>query len=198
MEQNFQTSFIPKKPIVPERAEASRPVGPFTIIALFALFTVLLATGGLFFYKQIAVKNIESMKRNLELAQNRFEPGKIAELQVLDKRLSAANEILANHTAVTPIFQMLERATLKTIRFTDFDYELGEDKNLPVKIKMSGQAVGYRSIALQSDSFAKNKNFIDPVFSNLTLDKNGNVLFDLEFSVDSAFLNYKQTLPTEN
>lgn len=198
MEQNFQTSFIPKKPIVPERTEASRPIGPFTIIALFVLFTVLLATGGLFFYKQLTAKNIDSMKRNLELAQNRFESGKIAELKVLDKRLGAANEILANHIAVTPIFQMLERATLKTVRFTDFSYELGEERSLPVAVKMSGQAVGYRSIALQSDLFAKNKNFIDPVFSNLTLDKTGNVLFDLEFSVDPAFLNYKQTLPTES
>ena len=53
---------------------------------------------------------------------------------------------------------------------------------------MSGLAIGYRSVALQSDLFAQNKNLIDPVFSNLTLDDKGNVLFDLEFSVDPSLL----------
>ena len=65
---------------------------------------------------------------------------------------------------------------------------------------MSGQAIGYRSIALQSDLFTtrdEGKNFIDPVFSNLTLDAKGNVLFDLEFSVDPSFVDYKQMLSTE-
>ena len=63
---------------------------------------------------------------------------------------------------------------------------------------MSGQAVGYRSVALQSDLFAKNKYFLDPVFSNLSLDEKGNVLFDLDFSVDLNFVNYKRTLLTES
>ena len=56
---------------------------------------------------------------------------------------------------------------------------------------------GYRSIALQSDLFSKNKNFIDPIFSNLSLDDKGNVLFDLGFSVDMNFLAYKQVIKTE-
>ena len=63
---------------------------------------------------------------------------------------------------------------------------------------MSGIAIGYRSVSLQSDLFAKNKNLIDPIFSNLTLDNSGNVLFDLNFLVDPVFVNYKQTLLTEN
>jgi hypothetical protein len=62
---------------------------------------------------------------------------------------------------------------------------------------MTGLAVGYSSVALQSDLFAKNKNLIDPVFSNLVLDEKGNVIFDLEFSVDPSFVDYKQMLLTE-
>jgi hypothetical protein len=58
--------------------------------------------------------------------------------------------------------------------------------------------LGYRSIALQSDLFTQNKNLIDPVFSNLTLDNSGNVLFDLEFLVDPSFVNYKQAFLTES
>ena|SRR3989338_514600 len=194
MDQNFQTSFIPKKPIIKERAVSSRPVGPLVIISLFILFTVLVATGGLYFYKKLTAKNIESMKENLKLAQNRFEPSKITELQTLDKRLRAGNEILSAHVAVTPIFTELGKITMKTVRFLAFSYTRGEERNAPVKVEMKGQAVGYRSVALQSDLFTKNKNFIDPIFSNLTLDQAGNVLFDLDFSIDPTFLDYKQTI----
>lgn len=136
------------------------------------------------------------MENTLTLAKNRFEPSRITELQVLDKRLRAAKEILDKHIAVTPVFTAFQDLTMKTVRYTKFNYTLETDKNTAVNIKMSGQAIGYRSIALQSDLLATNKNLIDPVFSNLTLDNAGNVLFDLNFSVKSSFVNYKQAVLT--
>ncbi len=198
MEPNFQTSFIPKKPIIEERVTTPRTVGFFTAVSLFILFTVLLSSAGLYFYKGVLNKNIAQMENDLNLAKNRFEPSKITELQTLDKRLRASSAILAKHIAVTPIFQALQTLTLKTIRYTKFSYEIGEDPSAKISVKMSGLAIGYRSIALQSDLFARNKNLIDPVFSNLTLDDKGNVLFDLEFSVDPSFVDYKQLLLTQN
>jgi len=194
MEQNFQTSFIPKKPILREEAVASRPVSIFLVISLFIFFTTLLAIGGLYFYKTMVAKKILDLENTLNLAKNRFEPSKITELQVLDKRLMAASEILSKHVTVLPIFKALEQLTMKTVRFTKFDYSLGTEERATINVKMSGVAIGYRSIALQSDLFAKNKNLIDPIFSNLTLDNNGNVVFDLEFSVEPNFVNYQQAL----
>jgi hypothetical protein len=196
MEQNFQTSFIPKKPIIEERAVSSRPVNLLTIISIFIFFAVILASGGLYFYKGILAKNIASMSNDLTLAKNRFEPSKINQLQVLDKRLRASDIILSNHITISPIFQALQALTMKTVRYTKFSYSFGDNKK--VNVKMSGQAVGYRSIALQSDLFAKNKYLLDPVFSNLSLDDKGNVLFDLEFLVDPSFIDYKQMLLTQS
>jgi hypothetical protein len=198
MEQNFQTSFIPKKPILKESTVSARPISIFLIVSLFILFTVLLATGGLYFYKGIVVKKIAGMENTLNLAKNRFEPSKITELQIFDKRLRASSEILAKHFTIIPIFNALEQITMKSVRFTKFSYDLGTEESSSINIKMSGIAIGYRSVALQSDLFAKNKNLIDPVFSNLTLDNSGNVIFDLDFSVDPAFVNYKQTLMTQS
>jgi len=195
MEQNFQTSFIPKKPMVEEHVAYPRPISLLAIIAVFILFTVLLATGGLFFYKTVASKNLKTMANNLTIAQNRFEPAKIKELQVLDKRLTAADEILSKHVAVTPIFVALQGITMKSVRFTKFDYAL-DDTNTKVNVKLSGVALGYSNLALQSDLFTKNKNFIDPIFSNITLNEKGQVIFDLSFSVDPTFIDYKNTLVT--
>lgn len=184
--------------MIPERASSSRPIGILFIISLLILFAVLVATVGLYFYKGVVQKNITSMETTLNLAKNRFEPSKISELQVLDKRLRASNEILSKHIVITPVFDALGKITLKTVRYTKFSYDIGADKGATIDVKISGQAIGYRSVALQADLFTKNKNLIDPVFSNLTLDNSGNVLFDLEFSVDPSFVNYKQALLAES
>ncbi len=198
MEQNFQTSFIPKKPMIEERAVAKRSVGFLAIASIFILFTVLLTSVALYFYKGILTKKIVDMKASLDVAKTRFEPTKITELQVLDKRLRASNELLSKHVAMTPIFKVLQDVTMKTVRYTKFSYEIEDNNSDKVAIKLSGTADGYRSIALQSDLFTKNKNLIDPVFSNLSLDDKGNVSFDLDFAVDPTLVNYKLMLSKES
>jgi hypothetical protein len=201
MEQNFQTSFIPKKPMIEERAVARRPIGALVIISILIFLTMILASGGLYFYKGVLTQNITKMESDLNLAKNRFEPAKISQLQLLDRRLNASSQILSKHIAISPVFQALESLTMKTVRYTKFDYSFVDDKNPAnnkIIVNMSGQAIGYRSIALQADLFSKNKNLIDPVFSNLSLDNKGNVLFDLVFSVDANFVDYKQMLKTES
>src|SRR3989338_6197450 len=107
MEQNFQTSFIPKKPMVEERVAVAHSVNLFLVASIFILFAIVLASLGLYFYRGLLVKNIASTQNDLNLAKNRFEPSRISELQVLDKRLRASNEILSNHVAVSPIFEAL-------------------------------------------------------------------------------------------
>ncbi len=197
MDQNFQTSFIPKKPMIEQKTTApSRPVGFLLIISIFIFLAVALASGGLYLYNGVLAKDLTKMKNDLNLASNGFEQTKIVQLKTLDKRLSASKEILGSHIAVSPIFKTLGDVTLKNIQYTDFSYSLSPDKGNEIQIKMTGQGVGYRSIALQADLLSKNKNFIDPVFSNLALDEKGNVFFELDFSVDSNFVNYEQMLKT--
>ena len=197
MEQNFQTSFIPKKPIVAERAKSSKPISFFSVIAIFVFITVVLAAGGLYFYKTIVLKGIASKENNLTIAKNRFEPDKITELQVLDRRLRDANIVLANHVAITPIFKELSAITLKSVRYTKFSYDLAESKEGKVLIKLSGQASDYRTVALQSDLLTKNKIIIDPVFSNLAPSEKGNIIFDLQFLINGDLINYKSMLERE-
>ena len=200
MEQNFQTSFIPKKPIMTEEqfTPGKKPIGFLTLFSIFVFLAVVLGSGGLYLYKGMLQKNITDMGANLALAKERFEPTKINQLQVLGKRLEASNSILSKHIAISPIFDVLQKLTLKTIRYTKFSYSFGNEKDSTIDVKMSGQAIGYRSIALQSDLLTKDKNIINPAFSNLSLDDKGNVVFDLEFSVDPSFVDYKQMLLSQS
>ena len=185
--------------MIESHATPARSVGIFTVLSIFILFAMLIATGGLYFYRGVLQKSITSMQSNLELAKARFEPAKITELQTLDKRLQAATDILSNHLTISPIFNELGSVTMRSVQFTKFGYAVDNTTHAAkIEIKMSGIAAGYGSVALQSDLFAKDKNFINPVFSNLTLDDKGNVLFDLDFSVDPSFVNYKQNLEAVN
>ena len=193
MEQNFQTSFIPKKPMIEQRAVEKRPIGLFLVIAISFFLVMVLVSAGAYFYRDYLTKSIVQMENDLTKAKGRFEPAEISKLKLLDKRLNASGDILSKHIAISPIFEALNALTMKTIRYTKFSYDL---TNIKIIVKMSGQAVGYRSIALQADLFTKNKNLIDPVFSNLSLDDKGNVLFDLVFSVDPSFVDYQQVLKT--
>jgi hypothetical protein len=194
MDKDFQTSFIPKKPMIEKRANASQPMGLFSIVALFVLFSVLILTGGFYFYKGTLAKDLEKKKNDLALSKGRFEEAKISELQLLGKRLKASNDVLSKHISVSPIFSALQAITMKSVRYTKFDYTR-EEANGKFLVKLSGQSTGYRSIALQSDLFTeKAKYFIDPVFSNLTLDDKGNVNFELTFYVDPNLVNYKKNI----
>jgi hypothetical protein len=198
MDQNFQTSFIPKKPIIEKRATSSRPVGIFTIISFLIFFSILVASAGLYLYKGIITKKISSMKTSLELSKHKFEDTKISQLQLLDRRLRGSTDILSKHISVVPIFKVLESVTMKNIRYTKFSYTVNTEKETKINVKLSGQADGYRPIALQSDLFTtKGKSLIDPVFSNLVLNDKGSVMFELSFSVDPSFVNYKKNLLAE-
>lgn len=194
MEQNFQTSFIPKKPVLDETPAFSKPSNLPTVIAVVIFFVVMGLIGALYFYNLYLGRSIASMRNNLDLAKGRFEPEKIVQLQTLDKRIKSSNDILSNHITVSPIFEALQKITMKNVAFTRFDYSIQDEKGAMVKVDMDGIAQGYKAIALQADLFSKNKNFIDPVFSGLSLDDTGSVLFKLSFSVDPNFVNYKKVL----
>jgi hypothetical protein len=193
---DFQTSFIPKKPLAEERAPAPvRRNGLLSLISTILFFATLAAAGGVYLYQVSLNNQVKSLSASLDIAKNEFEPSLIDTLQTLDKRLTASGQVLANHVTVSPIFLSLENLTLKSVRFTKFNYEIPTDTKV-MTVKMSGTARSYTSIALQSDQLGQNKYFQDVVFSNLQLDAAGNVNFDLAFTIDPAFLNYKNVAST--
>jgi hypothetical protein len=190
MDTNFQTSFIPKKPLAEDRVPQSSSMSLLSLIAMLILVVALALLGGVYWYRSNLSKNLISMNASLDAARNSFEPSLITELQTLDKRITAANQLLDSHIVISPIFAALEKNTLKSIQFTKFSYALASDKG-NVNVRMSGKARDYASIALQSDQFSKVREIKDPIFSNLVLDeRTGLVAFDLSFSVDPSLVKY--------
>ncbi|MDQ5883577.1 MAG: hypothetical protein QG654_491, partial [Patescibacteria group bacterium] len=142
MDQEFQTSFIPKKTVIESPKRIKSGGGVVNLIAFIVFLASLIAAGGAYFYRESVKTDIEEFKRSLAVAKNQFEPSLITELQILDKRLNAATTILEKHIAVSPIFVLLEEVTLPTVRYSDFSYEVDTTTNL-VNVTMKGEAKGY-------------------------------------------------------
>lgn len=192
---NFQTSFIPKKPLAEERVPVARHTSIFAFIATLIFFGALAAAAAMYFYKASLTKNIATMNSQLIAARNSFEPSLITTLQVLDRRITDANQLLNNHVVVSPIFAALEVNTLKSVQFTKFSYTTPADPSAPITVRMSGKARDYSAIALESDQLAMNKNIHNSIFSNLALDQQtGTVSFDLVFTVDADLVRFANHL----
>ncbi len=188
---NFQTSFIPKKPLAEERVKAPRHTSILSFIATLIFFGSLASAGAIYFYKSNLIKTNAEKQTQLAAARNSFEPTLIETLKRLDRRIMDSKALLAGHIVVSPIFDALEVNTLKTVQFTKFSYATPVDPAAPVTVHMSGRARDYASIALQSDQLAKNKNIHNSIFSNLALDaQTGAVSFDLVFTVNADLVRF--------
>jgi len=123
------------------------------------------------------------------------DPKWIASVQRLDIRLKTARTLLEAHTIATPIFETIQRSTLKTVRFTSFDFSSG--LNNALNVSMKGEATSYASVALLSDSFNQEKSWRNPMFGDLALSSAGTVTFSFTGSVDPSLILYKSSFVSE-
>lgn len=196
MENSFQTSFIPKKPIISNTTSSGgdSSINIFMVVSVFILVVMLLAFGGLYVYKNFyLLKNKESLSANLFKIRDSFNKDTITMLETFDKRTSVAKQILNEHIVLSPLFEKINELTLSSIQYTKFEHKVSS--NLFI-VRMSGIARDYKSIALQADIINADKGqvFKNVIFSNLTKDKNNFVTFDVEFSVDPSLLSYSNNI----
>ncbi len=194
MDSQSPTSFIPKKSFAPTPTAYQKRSVSVVLLGATVIFTVSAALSvGVFLYKGLLQNGIVSKKASLERARGAFDPALIKELERLDKRLIASKALLKDHIALSALFKALQGATSRNIRYTSLDWDLSGTDNKP-EVIMHGQAKSYASVAFQSDVFAKSAIIKEPVFSDLTLDDKGNIVFTLAASVDTAALRYSSTL----
>ncbi len=184
MDPRFQTSFIPKKPIVASTDKKGLSINLFVLFSttLFVLSIGLAVSA--YVYQSILVKDLEAKKASLAKSQKQFEPELIKKIARFDSRLSIANSLVKNHLYPSSIFDLISRTTLKTVRFRDFSFSsLGKDK---ISVSMKGQAQSFASVALQADAFAEEKLFKNAVISDFSLDSSGVVSFSFSGTVDAS------------
>lgn len=191
MDTKFQTSFIPKKTLTDSSRHGSS-MSIFLIVAIIVFILTLSMAAGVFAFRKILVSRIDIVDKELVKAKNFFEPSVINKTTVLSRRIEASKQLLAAHTAVSPIFEFLENQTLATIRFDSFNYDVKDGAG--ATLRLGGQGKYFSSVALQSDIFGQEKSFKNPVFSDLNPDQSGNIVFKFSATVDPKFTSYGSTL----
>ncbi len=159
------------------------------------IFLLSLAmAGGVFAYKKVIIGHINDMDALLVKAKNAFEPSSLNNLSKLNKRIEAAKKVVATHSVVSPLFDLMENDTLATIKFDSFTYTLKDDGSNSISV--NGQAKNFSSIALQSDIFGQDTHIKGPAFSDLNPDASGNIGFKFNASIDPSLLSYKNAYLT--
>ena len=183
-------TFIPKKAI---SAPFYKERGPSLIIIISIVLAIVsaLVAGGFYFYKNKINKEVEELKKSVDRAQLTVDEETMNNLEDMAEKIKNAKKIIYNHKSLVPLFKLLESTTLESIRFSNFSYsESGEN----VSIKMEGEANSYSSLANQSDSYAKNKDIRNFVFSNLSLTDKGNVKFSVDIQVNPSLILYSNKI----
>jgi hypothetical protein len=193
MDPQVQASFIPKKSLEMGASPRGGGFGGLVfLIALLFFVSSLVAAGASFAYTQYLQKSIVDKGASLKKAEGAYNPGTIEDLSRLDNRLIQSNMLLNKHVAVSGIFSFLSTQTLVNVAFSNFTYELGGDGS--AKITMNGAADSFSTVALQSDQFNGNKLLKDVLFSSITVGAGGRISFNVNATVDSSILLYKNTI----
>lgn len=194
MENSFQTSFIPKKPIIVNDKPKKESTSIFSVIAIIILVLSVLISGLLFGYKFYLNNQIVELSKQLLQAKDSFEKDTIEELNTFNERTKSAKDILNNHVAFSKVFEVLGKITIPEVQYTKFESQIN-DKGILV-VNVTGLASDYRSIAVQADVFSSSKGsaFKNVLFSNLSKNKDNTISFNLEFNVERSVYLYSKSL----
>lgn len=187
MDPQPQTSFIPKKPLVGESSSGGVN-GIFTLLAVLIFIVSLVAAGGAFAYSKYLDKALADKDASLKKAEGAFDIASIVDLSRLDIRLTQARELLQSHVAPSGVFTFLAATTLERVQFTSLTLEIDEGGS--GDIVLSGIADSFSSLALQSDQFSAAKVLRNVVFSGISTDARGRVVFSVSANVDPSVLSY--------
>ena len=166
--------------------------GFLTFVAVVIFLLSVAGWGGAWLYKSFTTSEVAKLKVSLQREREAFEPRLLAVFEELDKKLIAGEELIGRHTTLVPFFETLEQLTLPTVRYTNFNYELTSMGGH--QFTLSGEAVNYASIALQSDSLAQHPQIIDPIFSDFRVTQTGTVAFALRFGANPGLISYSKNV----
>ncbi len=210
METKFQTSFIPKKPLIPPGGMSGLNTSPrrhttslFMSLAVILFILSLLAAGGMYFWKSYLLSSQASYKTQLAERERQFNADLIEELKRQNVKIDLAKQLIGNHLAVSQIFDIIGRLTIENVRFLSMDLTAGANSGEGIKVAMKGYGTSFSAVAFQSDvlgqleQYGLRKVVKNPILSDPALDSSGTVSFGFSATIDPASLSYEKSVTAE-
>lgn len=167
--------------------------GGLFFLGIFAFLISGALAGGLFAWEYYLQNTISSKSTQLESTQKEISVAVIQKLKQAETRFTKAEELLAEHRALTPFFDFLENNTLRAVSFDSLSYAY---ENGAHTLKLDGVAKNYESLLYQSRVFRESPAIVDAVFSSLKTNKDGQIGFSATLQLNPAILSYASTLET--
>ncbi|MBU1046227.1 hypothetical protein KKH36_00400 [Patescibacteria group bacterium] len=186
----METSFIPKKNYAKATSNKNY-VGLFLTIASFIFVLSIVSSIGVFFYKSFLEGEIENKNIILEKEKGNLDLTLIQELSQFDKRMEAAKDILNKHISLVHLFSFLEENTLKEVMYSNLSFEKSKEGYL---LTLDGKASSYAAVAIQSDIFGRHKDIKEPIFSDLGVNSEGDIIFSVVMKLDPRLISFKDNL----
>lgn len=185
------TSFIPQQKASSLEYRPKKPAN-FVVYSFIILVISGLLFGGAYFYKQQLIKRSDVLKESINRAQFIIDPALLNELTKVSGKIDSAKLVLSQHTSLLPIFSLLEKVTLKSVRFSNFSFSFSAE-GVPT-VNLIGDADSYSSLALQMDSFNKNSDIKGTSLSDMILGQSGRIKFNVSIKLDPSFIIYKSNV----
>ena len=198
MDPQFQTSFIPKKPIISgsrDSINVEKSTNIFSVVSVIIFIAVLALSVGLFIYKNILVNQITDANKKIVAAREAFQPETIKELISVSTQIMSAQRLLQSHVAPSQIFYTLQSLTFKKISLNNFIF-IHKDGATSVSADMEAQS--YNALAQQSDLFSKTVFIQKPNFENFNVLENGNITSKFSAVIDPSIFSYKNAVDALN
>ncbi len=195
MEPKFQTSFIPKTPITSTGYSSYKTESSYSVMGtISSLFfaIALLVSGGLFGYNTYMDSELKKTQVALSDARAAFQLEDNQKIILISDQLKSIKTLLNKHTTVSPIFGLLEKETLPTVRFTSFSFSrsaLGE-----VVASIEGEAQSYISLAQQTKIFSGLEYLKKLEVTDVNLTETGTIRTKMKAHIDADILLYTKKI----
>lgn len=197
METKFQTSFIPRKPLVPNSSAATPPqssdhASGFLVLIGMVLFGLSVASGIVVFgWEKVEKSNIEKNKVQLEVNKKQFGSD-IEFLKKFNTKINLTKRLVEGHTAISEVFTIINSLAVDNVRFSELDFQVPNDpRKDKIELKLKGEALSFPALAYQSDVLAETDKLVDASVADLMLGEKGIISFGLSGVIPLDKILYK-------
>ncbi len=174
----------------------------FMTIASLLFIASLVAAGGMYFWKSALESSQKAYKEQLSEREKLFDVNTIEDLKRQNVKIDLAKQLIANHIAMSEVFDIIGRMTLEKVRFMSMDVSAGTAAE-GIKVSMKGYGLDFRVVAYQSDILGQLQRYDlrgvikNPILSDPTLDGSGTVSFGFSATIDPTKLSYAKSITPE-
>ncbi len=182
------TSFVPHSSTQsPDRRTGIFPnIFGFFSYAVFGI--ALLLALGIFFYGRILVTQEVSKESVLATAEAAIDPATVEGFVRLRNRLNAGAALLDKHISLSGFFTLLNGVLPSGIQFTAL--HISADSSGVVSVDGNGVAKNFNVLAAASVAFSGTGKIKDVIFSNMSVNRDTSVNFDLSAELDQKVTTF--------